>query len=79
MRARICTYKPETGETTILLFGRQYPLDGIECLIEEYYKYKNTPISTGPYLDSVISGKLQGFIRDVETALNKAKEPIILA
>lgn len=79
MRARISNYEPETGETTIDIGGRQYPLDGIECLIVEYYKYKNTPVPTGPYLDSAISGKLQGFIRDIEDALNKAKEPIILA
>lgn len=79
MRARICNYEPETGETTIDIGGRHYPLDGIKCLIEEHYKYKNTPVPAGPYLESAIAGKLQGFIRDVEDVLNKAKEPIIIA
>lgn len=60
---------------------RNYEIDkdNIEKFITEYLEYTKTPIPNNPYLDLFIIGKLKSFIEDVENALERAKEPMVIA
>jgi len=83
MKAKINTYDPLTDYCDIMIGNRVYELEGINQLIADHYKYKNTPVPLGPYYAEILknldSYTLKTLLEDLKAAIEKAETPIAIA
>lgn len=79
MIAKLNSYDPESGRCTINLGGRVYEFDGASELIKQFHTHANTPIPTGPYLDSFFLAAHNSLLERLEELVKEYRTPIAIA